>query len=159
MIPYGNIPKSYKGKDTRVHYLTCRKTIYGVHRTAADDAMSKTCIMCFTSKRHAITFKDELMYIQTTGRVLERCLPVPNVIHHPIASIKTTGSMLHVSVETSPIVDLMKMCHMNYFDMYLVFDIDYNDSGDRTFSYYDFNVLDQPTRGYLNYHLNYLLDF
>lgn len=159
MIPYGNVPKSYKDKYARVHYLTCRKTIYGVHRWIEDsaDLSSKTCIVCFAEQRHAFSFKDDLMHIQNMGRILERCIHLPNVIH-PLAAKKTKGTFLQVSVESSSMVDMMKMCHMNFFDMYLVFDVNHHDNGDRSFSYYIFNVTDTPARGYLNCHFNHLLE-
>ena len=139
---HGSIPKNYNG--SRVHYLTCRKTIFGVHRTLPDES-SKTCIVCFTDTKSASRFKDEL---SRGGYTVVRYISPTD-----IEVTKTTGGgLLPVTVETTTMLEMMKICHLNFFDMYLVFTVD-----DSTYSHFDFETSEMPTRGYVNSYFELLL--
>lgn len=157
LVPYGQIPKSYK--DTKVHYLTSRNTIYGVHRHVVEENYSKTSLVCFSDMKHAIHFRDDLVKLQASGKILERCVHFPNVLSPSVsAGTNPTGSRLPISITTSHIVDIMKLCHLNFFDMYLVFDTNrYDEVNNMSFSYYQFATKEIPSRGYINCHFEQLL--
>lgn len=154
LVPYGNIPKSYK--DVQVTYITSKKTIYGFHKNAGD---SKTSIVCFSDVRNAQRFKERLWEVQKAGEVLERCALHENddAIRPYIATKTKGGSIIPLQLTTAHVVDIMKMCHLNYFDMMLVFDMNYVASGDYVFSYYDFHTKDIPTRGYMDLYLEQMM--
>lgn len=152
MIPYGKIPKNYH--DTRVHYLTSRNTIYGIHKPVTDGS-SKTCIVCFSDERDAHTFKTELLNVQRSGKLIDRCEHGPNTLQ-PYVDTKTKGSILPISMTSTRIIEIMKMCHLNFFDMYLVFDVEQYDHN-YLFNYYMFQTSEIPHRGYINCSLEQLL--
>lgn len=157
LISYGQIPKFYK--DTKVHYLTSRSTIYGLHRHVVEDNYSKTSLICFSDMKHASSFRDDLVQLQASGKIIERCVHQLDVFNPSVAvNTSTKGSLLPISINTSHIVDIMKLCHLNYFDMYLVFDTNrYEDLNSMSFSYYHFTTNEMPSRGYINCHLEQLL--
>lgn len=161
MIPYGKIPKSYK--DINVHYVTCKNTIYGIHRhvywSPAVD-FSKTTIICFTDRRHALMFKEELWKLQQSGKVLDRCMDGVSVMY-PYVDKKTKGGMIAMGTDSTNIVNIMKMCHLNFFDMNLVFDFNKIDDNSQvssyTMSYYEFRTNEMPNRAYIDLCLEKLL--
>ncbi len=153
LIPYGNIPKSYK--DIRVHYLSSKNTIYGIHRNVTSD-FSKTSLICFTDNKNAHTFKERLCDIQKSGKILERCAYGTDELRPYVAS-KTKGSIIPLQVTSTHIIDRMKMCHLNFFDMMLVFNVNDIDSYDFKFSYYNFQTSEVPSRAYIDCYLEQML--
>lgn len=147
---YGNVPKSYH--DTKINYITARNTMYGVHRNKGE--VSKTHIVCFTDPKHATTFKDYLVRIQAKGVTLERSSNFQNVI---IPCSDIIGSKFPLHTEHCSITDLMIMCHLNFFDMIVVFDMMNEGNDVITLHYYDYESTEYPNRGYLNLYLNKML--
>lgn len=158
LIPYGKIPKSYK--DINVHYVTCKNTIYGIHRHvywSPSVDFSKTTVLCFTDRRHALLFKEELWKLQKTGKVLDRCMDGVSVMHPYIDRKTKGGGMMQMEIDSTHIVNIMKMCHLNFFDMNLVFDFNMNETGAYTMSYYEFRTDEMPSRSYIDLCLEKLL--
>ncbi len=147
---YGGIPKSYY--DAKVKCITTRNTLYGIHKD--HDKISKTHLICFTEKRHVHLFKDYLVNIQQKGKLLDRCSEFSSFI---IPHSEGYGSKYPMEVSEYNLVQLMKTCHLNYFDMYVVFDFVMEDYDVVTMHHYNFESSEYPHRGYLNCHLMQML--
>lgn len=146
---YGSIPKSYY--DSKMKCVTARGTLYGVHKN--NDSHSKTHILCFTDSRLASNFKEYLTKIQHSGKTIERCSEFKNII---IPYVESTGSKMPLRVDDYSLIDLMKTCYLNYFDLYVVYDsIPENDV--MTLHCYTYESTDYPNRGYINVHLHHML--
>jgi hypothetical protein len=141
--------------DGRVHYITNRHTIYGVHKQAPDDSLnSKTCILCFSDQSNVHMFADKLRNIQKKGSMLERCIYLPGVLYPMLQPDAKThgGSLMSLEIQSSTVVDIMKMCHLNFFDMYMVFNMDAD-----SLHCYVYETMHIPTRDYMTMYYNYLL--
>lgn len=147
---YGNIPKSFY--DGKMKYISTRKTLYGVHKNK--DKYSKTHLICFTEAQHAKFFKDYLLQIQSKGRDIERCSEMENVIF-PI--MDAPGKKLPLEIIECRLAHLMKMCHLNFFDMYVIFDVVKGDYDTMTLKCYLYESTGYPNRGYINCHLNQMM--
>lgn len=146
---YGGIPKNYY--DSKVKCITSRNTLYGIHQE--HDKMSKTRIVCFTENKHVMMFKDYLINIQKKG-VLDRCSEFNSFI---IPYSDAYGSKQPLSTTEYSLIQLMKTCHLNYFDMYVVFDFNLENYDIATLHYYNFESSEYPHRGYLNCHLMHMM--
>lgn len=146
---YGGIPKSYH--DAKVKCITTRNTLYAIHKE--HEKTSKTHIICFTENRHVGLFKDYLVNIQKKG-VLDRCSEYNSFV---IPFSDAHGSTYPLSIVEYPLIHLMKTCHLNYFDMYVVFDFALENYDIATLHYYNFESVEYPHRGYLNCHLTHMM--
>ena len=78
---------------------------------------------------------------------------IPGVLSQTVESKSGQGgSLLPLEIQAIKVVDLMKMCHFNFFDMYMVFDI-----RDESLHCYMYETEDIPRRDYITMYYNYLL--
>ena len=146
---YGGIPKSYY--HAKVKCISSRNTLYAIHKD--HEKTSKTHIVCFTESRHVSMFKTYLTDIQKKG-ILDRCSEFNAFI---IPYTHGHGSTHPLSIVEYPLIDLMKTCHLNYFDMYVVFDFSVESYDVATLHHYNFESVEYPHRGYLNCHLTQMM--
>jgi hypothetical protein len=147
---FGAVPGSYY--DQRVHCLSVKNTLYAFHNE--DIYHSKTNIISFSDHSTAENFRSVLAKLQTKGKTIERCLSMVEsqayVIDYPMRNIP-------IQIVDYNITDLMKTCHLNFFNMYVIFDI--HNSSDEVISlkYFEYNSVDIPNRGYMNFYLNLMM--
>lgn len=147
---HGEIPKSYI--DAKVRCISSRNTLYGIHKNY--EKHSKTRVVAFTEKNHVDRFKVYLLELQHKGKVIERCSDFESFM---IPYTLSAGSRLPLSVVEYPMIDLMKMCHLNFFDMYVVFDIVNEPYDVITLHFFTYESPSYPHRGYINCHLLQML--
>jgi hypothetical protein len=150
--PHGIIPRSYY--DTKVKCVTTRKTLYAIHKPS-NDHNSKTHIVCFTEQKHAFTFKEYLTSVQKQGKIIDRCTEFSEYV--ATKSPEIGGSKLPLDIIECKLMDAMKMCHLNYFNMYVVFDLHHTSYDAVTMYYYSFESTGYPNREYLNCYLQHTL--
>lgn len=146
---YGGIPKSYY--DAKVKCITSRNTLYAIHKD--HDKISKTHLVCFTENKHVNTFQNYLINMQKKG-ILDRCSEFSTFL---IPYSDANGSKYPLSIVEYPLVQLMKTCHLNYFDMFVVFDTILDNHDIITLHHYNFESIEYPHRGYLNCHLTQMM--
>jgi hypothetical protein len=145
---HGGIPKSLR--DTKVFTIVTRNTLYGFHKNVRkhnDEAYSKTNLLCFINKQDAEIFYEQLQQIRNpSGGVIECDETSKNLCVLPF--ISNTRTLLPLRVEALSLQDLQKLCLLHYFDMYVGFNIVYNDYEDcYCIDYYDFISEEPPNRG------------
>ena len=106
------------------------------------------------NKVHAITCRQTLFGIhedKTTLVLFER----PRDAGRFVRCIRNDNGykMYPVQLETVQVDTMEKICHLNYFDMYLVYDTLNAPGGVLRADCYTLRTLDPPQREYINYQL------
>lgn len=132
----------------RVHGITCRGTIYGVHRDIFNNGGCKTTLLFFADPRMC----REYMKVITT-RSVEKVLIGES--EPAIAPIRC--DRLPLQLESSPLSVVQKLCYLQYFDLFLVYNLMYG-PGDRVYlDTYEMNSYVGPGRDLVNHYFNTLM--
>jgi hypothetical protein len=154
----GPIPKSIY--DDQVHHITCRNTFYGFHKHVRSHNIesSKTNLIAFTSVKHAVIYKDILSQVQERGSIIERCADDTYDSFPSFAQKNVTGSILPLNITTVDLSSILMLCILQYFDMYIVYDIKHDKKIDEhTLVCYEFTTAEPPHRSFMNLYLEKLL--
>jgi hypothetical protein len=118
---------------------------------------SKTNLICFTEVKHARMFQEQLAGIQEQGGIIERCSDGINS-YIGYVNKQTKGSKLPLGIVTLSVDDLMQLCLLHYFDMYIVFDMhDGEERNSYVMDCYEFHTSEPPNRGIINQYLEDML--
>lgn len=123
----GPIPRRLVGD--KVHLVTSRTTLFGVHKPAeiySDSCISKTALVAFTDKKDAVYFIKSLKKLQDRKEVVDRWIEHGDTLYTSTMQMHG-GSLAPLKLESSfTVSELQILCLIHYFDLYLavnVFDV------------------------------------
>lgn len=121
---HGAYPRSLQ--QEHVHVITARNTLYAFHKTTIrpeyDTQCTKTVLLGCFSKKHADELLNVLEFSQRNGYGINRQIEDDRV---DLRSRYMYGAvLLPLSIEQVPLPDLEKICLLQYFDMYVVHNIE-----------------------------------
>ena len=118
----GTIPR-HNGRDV-AHVFQSRTSLYCVHRevlTLQGASVSKSCLVAFRHRKHAERVRKVMMEYQREGRVIDGLVEAGGTMR----LVQTRGRpMLPLDITAGRMDDLERECLMNYFDLWLVVDVD-----------------------------------
>lgn len=121
----GDIP--HRLAADRIHLVTSRSTIFGVHKpiningNSASSSVSKTALIAFLEKEDAVTFMKRLKKQQENKQIVDRCVMDGDTLYTSVSDIRG-GSLMPLKLESSfSVGELQILCFIHYFDMYLAF--------------------------------------
>lgn len=129
-VTRGIVPR-HNGRDV-AHVFQSRTSLYCVHRevlTLQGAPVSKSCLVAFRHHKHAEKVRTALMEYQRKGRVIDGLVEADGSMQFPC----TRGRpIMPLDITAGRMDDLERECLMNFFDLWLVVDVD--------------NVLDYPSQ-------------
>lgn len=150
----GDIPR--RVASDKVHLVTSRTTIFGVHKPQRIDAeeasISKTALIAFLEKKDAEIFMKKMKKQQEHKAPIDRCIVGRDMIF-PYPPCMSGGSLMPLRLESSFTVNEMQiLCNIHYFDMYLAFSmVDVN--GYIDLACYTQETSDLPNRSTINHYM------
>ena len=116
----GPIPRRFVGE--KVHLISSRSTLFGVHKPAeiySDSCVSKTALVAFTEKKDAVYFIKSLKKLQDRKEVVDRWIEHGDTIYTSTLELRG-GSLMPLKIESSfTVSELHILCLIHYFDLYL----------------------------------------
>lgn len=170
----GTIPR-HNGRDV-AHVFQSRTSLYCVHRevlTLQGASVSKSCLVAFRHRKHAERVRKVMMEYQREGRVIDGLVEAGGTMR----LVQTRGRpMLPLDITAGRMDDLERECLMNYFDLWLVVDVDVSAEADvgveeanrcstaaqktmhsLRLDVYEYVTQDPPSRSMINHQLERLL--
>jgi hypothetical protein len=170
----GTLPR-HNGRDV-AHVFQSRTSLYCVHRevlTLQGASVSKSCLVAFRHRKHAERVRKVMMEYQREGRVIDGLVEADGSMQ----LVATRGRpMLPLDITAGRMDDLERECLMNYFDLWLVVDVDVKAEGDNRCStdaqktmeslqslqslrldVYEYVSTEPPSRSMVNHQLERLL--
>lgn len=120
---HGAYPRSLQQEN--VHVITARSTLYAFHKTTIrpeyDTHCTKTVLVGCFDRQHADELINVIDHCQRNGYSVNR------IIEDDIIDLRKPyihgASLLPLSIEQVPLPDLEKICLLQYFDLFIVYDI------------------------------------
>lgn len=143
----GSYPRSLQHE--KVHVVTTRNTLYGIHKNIIhpdyDMNCSKTVLLACFERIHAKKLISTIEHVQRRG------LPIQREIQDDIVNLSTpaiyNSGFFPLSVEEVALPDLEQICLLHFFDMFVTFDLEEQDTDTLLLNCYEYKTYEIPNQG------------
>lgn len=140
----GSIPNSLYQK--KIYGITTRKTLFGIHRPyqkiGFDEMCSKTTLLLGTNQVIAQQMLDRMHELHQRGISWKRTLSDQDLI----SEHQNLTSIMPLEIIELSMSDMIKLCQIHYFDMYITHSIETVDHSTSDWLCYEYNTLQRPNR-------------